>query len=96
MHTHKTLTQNYNGGYALHHTRVHTLLRTPYPAREGMRVWGMEHPRYRLAEALPCRVFFGVSRLYMSPASPPASYDFLGIPLYPCIYLYLAILQQIH
>jgi len=43
----KTLKQNYNGGYALHHNRVHTLLHTPYPAREGMRVWGMEHPRLR-------------------------------------------------
>ena len=24
---------------------IHTLLHTTYPAREGMRVWGMEHPR---------------------------------------------------
>jgi len=42
MYTHKTLKKHYNGGYALHHTRVHTLLHTRYPAREGMRVWGME------------------------------------------------------
>jgi len=58
MYTHKTLKQNYNGGYALHHTRVHTLLHTPYPAREGMRVWGMEHPSLLLLH--DCYVTVGV------------------------------------
>jgi len=50
MYTHKTLKQNINslmcGGYALHHTRVHTLLHTPYPAREGMRVWAIHSMGY--------------------------------------------------
>jgi len=36
-----------------------------------------------------------MSRLY-STCIPPVSHRILGIPLYPCIYLHLAILQQIH
>jgi len=38
---------------------------------------------------------FGISRLY-STCIPPVSHHILGIPLYPCIYLHLAISQQIH
>jgi len=45
----------------------------------------------------PLACILGMFRLY-SICIPPVSPPILGMypPLYPCIYLYLAILQQIH
>jgi len=43
----------------------------------------------------PLVCIFGMSRLY-STCIPPVSHRILGISRYPCIYLHLAILQQIH
>jgi len=44
---------------------------------------------------LELECILGTARLY-STGIPPVSHRILGIPLYnPCIYLYLAILQQI-
>ena len=42
----------------------------------------------------PGGVYFWMSRLY-STRIPPVSHRILGIPLYPCMYLHLAIVQQI-
>jgi len=43
----------------------------------------------------PLECIFWIPRLY-STCIPPVSHRILGIPLYPCIYLHPAVLQQIH
>ena len=43
----------------------------------------------------PLACIFGMSCLYFA-CMLPVSHHILGIPLYPCIELYLVILQQIH
>ena len=49
----------------------------------------------RIGVSPPLACILGMSRLD-STCIPPVSHHILGIPLYPCIYLHLAILQQIH
>ena len=44
----------------------------------------------------PLERIFGLSRRLYSTCIPPVSHHILRIPLYPRIYLHLAILQQIH
>jgi len=43
----------------------------------------------------PLECIFWITRLFFT-CIPPVSHRILGIPLYPSIYLHLAILQQIH
>jgi len=55
------------------------------------------HYHYCIIKALPWALacIFGIS-CFISTCIPPVSHRILGIPLCPCIDLYLAILQQIH
>ena len=53
-------------------------------------------PRGLTGSSPPLAYIFWMSRLYSICIIPPTSHRILSIPLYPCVYLHLAILQEIH
>ena len=53
-------------------------------------------PKAGRVSPAPLACIFGIRPACISPVILPVSHRILGIPLYPCIDLYLAILQQIH